>query len=104
MQVPPAGQAGYPTSLVASLNEKSSLEQRLTHTHTKGLQGVVRNQAKHPKRTKNKRTQRKERKGKKEPDKETLTFAAGLKKTVALRGQVEGNEPEVSEKPSNTGS
>ena len=38
------------------------------------------------------------------PEKEPLTFVQGLKKLVARKGQVEGNEPEVSRGPSNTGS
>ena len=48
-------------------------------------------------------TQKKE-KEKENPEKEPLTFAQGLKKPVARKGQVEGNEPEVSRRPSNTGS
>ena len=38
------------------------------------------------------------------PEKEPFTFVQGLKKPVARKGQVEGNEPEVSRGPSNTGS
>ena len=48
-------------------------------------------------------TQKRKRK-KENPEKEPLTFARGLKKLVARKGQVEGNEPEVSRGPSNTGS
>ena len=44
-------------------------------------------------------------KGKKEnPEQKPFTFVRGLKKLVARKGQVEGNEPEVSRSPSNTGS
>ena len=76
-------------------------------THTHGLQGKVRNPKKSIPRkgTQQKQPTTQKRKRQKEnPEKEPLTFVRGLKKLVARKGQVEGNEPEVSRGPSNTGS
>ena len=82
-----------------------SLGNRGGHTHmaSKAKLETPKNIPRKETQQKQPTTQKRKRK-KENPEKEPLTFVRGLKKLVARKGQVEGNEPEVSRGPSNTGS